>query len=372
MFFLRVFLFVSAFLFIPFQLLAQDQEQKNSTVKKTKKTIFLIFPELGYAQETGFKAGIFGTYSFYLDTNITRTRNSNINFNSFYTAKNQFNLSNYTSLWTKENKAHITADISFINFPLNFYGLGNETAKISEQLLDIRRTRAIIEYEFLVKKNIYLGYYLSFQNDNYETKNQGIFNQLNPNGSAGGNLAFGGLSLLFDNRDYPTYAKKGAYHKIQVRYAPEVLFNDYDVFRFNLQSRKYKSISDEIVLAGMINYQFVGGNSVPFYLLNELGNENLMRAYYSGRFRDEQLIAAQTELRWWPLKRFIFAAFVGTGNVFGKNSPSDNLKPNYGAGFRYVFDIASRQSLRFDYGFGEKRNGEKRIQGLYISVNEAF
>ena len=350
----------------------QLKEKKEKTDLFSKNRNFIILPEFGFSPETGSKFGVFAVSSFYTDSNKIKTRNSTVSFNTFYTTKNQFNFSTYSSLWTKNNKAHYTADLSYINFPLNFYGLGNNTADSSKQLLDSKRIRAIVEYEFLIRRNLYAGTYLSYQNDQYSTRENGIFESLKPNGNKGGNLGFIGTLLIFDNRDYQTFAKKGAFHKIQFRIAPNVLLNEYSVFRLNIQTRKYQQLHTNLFIAGQLQYQYTGGNNVPFYLLNELGNSNSMRGYYAGRFRDQSLLTGQAELRWWPLKRFIFAAFGGAGNVYGKYSSSENIKPNYGAGFRFVYDLIGKQSLRFDYGFGEKNTEEKRIQGFYISVNEAF
>lgn len=108
-------------------------------------------------------------------------------------------------------------------------------------------------------------------------------------------------------------------------------------------------------------------------MLRQMGNDQFMRAYYSGRFRDENLITSQAELRFRPIPRFGLVAFGGAGKVFGKNSFSQtDFKPTYGVGARFFFDLEKGLALRLDYAMGEKPIGEKRISGFYISLGEAF
>jgi hypothetical protein len=65
--------------------------------------------------------------------------------------------------------------------------------------------------------------------------------------------------------------------------------------------------------------------------------------------------------------------FAGAGNVYTKNNLKlIQLKPSLGGGFRYFFDIERGLSVRIDYAIGEQNPGEKRQQGLYLSLGEAF
>jgi outer membrane translocation and assembly module TamA len=108
-------------------------------------------------------------------------------------------------------------------------------------------------------------------------------------------------------------------------------------------------------------------------MMSQLGGDQIMRGYYLGRYREANLLAAQAELRFRPGPRFGIAAFAGGGNVYPTGmSAFRNLKPNYGAGIRYFFDVEKSMSLRLDYGMGEKPAGEKRISGFYISLGESF
>jgi len=97
-----------------------------------------------------------------------------------------------------------------------------------------------------------------------------------------------------------------------------------------------------------------------------------MRGYYTGRYRDRNLIAGQAELRYRIWQRFGVVGFLGTGEVANKSFSAAALKPDYGGGLRYFFDIEKGLSLRADYGIGEKPAGESRESGFYLALGEAF
>jgi outer membrane translocation and assembly module TamA len=115
----------------------------------------------------------------------------------------------------------------------------------------------------------------------------------------------------------------------------------------------------------------IGGQS-PFYLMPTLGADDLMRGYYNGRYRDRDYTAGQVELRYRLSDRFGITGFAGTGTVYHNGIDLSQLKPNYGGGLRYFFDVEKGLTLRLDYGVGEQRPGEARQSGFYTSLGEAF
>ena len=96
-----------------------------------------------------------------------------------------------------------------------------------------------------------------------------------------------------------------------------------------------------------------------------------MRGYYLGRYKDKNYATAQAELRYRFIPRLGIVGFGGTGSTF---SPQHSLRlvPSFGGGIRYFFSLEHNSTIRFDYAFGEKRPGEKRQSGFYLSISEAF
>jgi hypothetical protein len=92
-----------------------------------------------------------------------------------------------------------------------------------------------------------------------------------------------------------------------------------------------------------------------------------MRGYYEGRFRDNNLIAAQIEYRFpiaYPLGMVVFGS-AGQVYRYGREIGFDNLKYAYGAGLRLKIVKTENLNLRFDVAKGEKIN-------FYFGIAEAF
>ena len=148
--------------------------------------------------------------------------------------------------------------------------------------------------------------------------------------------------------------------------------NSYEGGFFNIEYSQFFLLAKPLVLGLDIQEQSLTGGRSPFYLLPELGSDGMMRGYYEGRYRDRNLIAGQAELRYRFAKRFALAGFAGTGEVSDSQFSVPQLKPNYGGGIRYFFDVQKGLTIRMDYGVGEKPAGEPRESGLYIALGEAF
>ncbi len=340
----------------------------------SKHSSFVVLPVLTSAPETGVEAGGAGLYSFYTDT-LHETRVSSIFGYATITAKGQNRLSLSTNYWTSQNKYHYTASISYINFPAQFYGIGNNTRKADTEVVGEKRYRLNLAAEKLVTKNFYMGFVAGALSYDYKaTTTTGIF-ATSPlvEDRSGGSYVYVGPSLIFDNRNNNTYTTKGMLVAAYFNAMQGVFGNNsYQGGFFNLEYSQFISLNKRFVLAfDMQEQNLVGGRS-PFYLLPKLGSDEIMRGYYGGRYRDRNYIAAQTELRYRINQRFGLVGFVGTGQVFNKSFYFDALKPNYGGGIRYFFDIEKGLSVRLDYGFGQQLTGEKRQGGFYIGLGQAF
>lgn len=332
-------------------------------------------PVLSSAPETGVEVGASVVYSFYSDTVDRHTRVSNIFTYATVTTKGQSRISLSTDYWLPKNAFHLVAGISYINFPTNFYGIGSDTHKIDAELIGQKRFKANLSGEKEVAKGIYLGFVSGGSNYKFSgAGTPGIFDT-DPDIQYrnGGATVYLGPSFIFDTRNNNTYTTKGievtsSYSFVKGLYSD----NNYTGGIFSIEYTEYHSLSKRLVLAwDVYDNSLVGGQS-PFFLMPALGSDELMRGYYNGRYRDRNYTAAQTELRYRISDRFGVVGFAGTGTVYHGSLNFNQLKPNYGGGLRYFFDVEKGLSARFDYGIGEQRPGESRQSGFYIGLGEAF
>ncbi len=345
----------------------------SSQKDSTRGASLMVLPAVGYAQESGFEYGIAGTYNFYLDKTDLSSRTSNVTLIGTLTTKSQKNIKLLTDIWTKENEYHILSELRYRDWPFNFYGLGSDTWSVDEDRLEQKLIRAKLDVEKNIAENLYIGLNTTFEYFKFQDRELGgIFDQPEVMGKEGGQYLAIGASSLYDNRNNTTYTTKGIYARIKYAYAPN--FWGDDNFAGNLLEtdiRGFQALSKDLTLAGQILYRGTYGNNTPFYTFRDLGGDMTMRGYYSGRYKDKNYLTAQAEVRYRFMPRFGVVGFAGTGSTFSKQHDI-RLIPSYGAGIRYFFSLEHNSTIRFDYAFGEKRPGEKRQSGFYLSISEAF
>lgn len=342
----------------------------------TRKASFMPIPVLGYAQETGFEFGVGALYSFYIDRKDSTNRSSNFSGTASYSTKKTYNLTLKGDAWTKGNRYHFIGEVRFKKMPFNFYGIGNNTQQSSEDRLVQQQTKVLLDAEKSFLKSAYTGISVGFEDYNFTDKVIGGIYSSSPTlyDRAGGSVVYVGVSQSYDTRNSNNYPTKGFFGRISYQYAPDFYGGSHFTgSQIKVNIRNFWPIAPKVVLGIQGLYHTIQGTKTPFYLLPQLGNDEIMRGYYTGRYRDENLLVAQAEVRYRFMNRFGIVAFAGGGKVFSNGNLSfDDLKPNYGLGGRYFFDTAKGLSIRLDYGVGEKKTNEKRQSGFYISLAEAF
>jgi len=342
----------------------------------SRKSSFLVLPVVSSAPETGLEIGGASLFSFYTDTVDRRTNVSTVFGYSTITTKGQTKLSLNLNYWTPHNKRHYTANSSYYNFPFNFYGVGNNTRLADKDLVGEKRYKESFECDFILGNNFFLGYVIGAFKYYYKVdfhKSDILNTDPLVQDKRGGAAGYIGPSITYDTRNNNTYTTKGmiinAYYNLM---HGAFINNGYEGGFFNIEYSEFFSLDKKLVLGTDIQEQSLTGAESPFYLLPQMGSDEMMRGYYGGRYRDRNYIAGQTELRYRPVPRFGLAAFVGTGEVFHTSFSLAQLKPNYGGGIRYFFDVQKGLSVRVDYGVGQKPAGEPRESGLYIAFNQSF
>lgn len=343
----------------------------------TRHNSFLPVPLIGYSQEAGVTLGAVGIYSFYTDKNDPNIKASQAYGVLGFSTKKRVQVSFKTDVWTAKNKYHYIAEAKLINQPFNFYGIGNQTLLADEDKVNFRRFRLNGELEREVFTHFYLGGGVEYENQKFTDKEVGGIYSTSPtlNDRDGGQFMFFKATSFYDSRDNVPYPAKGLYARLQYGFAPNLFGSpNYNGSLVTADLRNFYKLTKSLNLALNVIYEgLISNKPVPFYNLRQLGNDQFMRGYYSGRFRDENLLTSQAELRFRPIPRFGLVAFGGTGKVFGKNTFNQtDFKPTYGLGARFFFDLEKGLALRLDYALGEKPAGEKRISGFYISLGEAF
>lgn len=333
---------------------------------KPQKSILFIIPIWGVYPETGWQLGLSAVCLFHLK-NDSITRPSIVRLNSFITEKDQFSIRPYVDIFTSQNKFNIRASYTYTKFIEYYWGIGNNTNDATKELYDFTLNRFQIRGTYQFYKNMYAG--LQFQTTNMGDMifHDTILKNSTVAGAQGSFTSGLGLALSFDNRKQIYFPLNGYFVDATLMFHNNYLGSDFAFTNLIVDARKYIHLWNKNVLAIQAYGNFNSGD-VPFRQLATLGSESYMRGYYNGRFRDMHAATFQAELRkqiWGPFSCTLFASF---GNVSNQASTLlNNIKPNYGIGFRCLAIKKENLNIRIDYGRGE--NG---IQGFYFTMNEAF
>lgn len=262
------------------------------------------------------------------------------------------------------DRYRLNYNLYFYSFPSLYWGQGYESGKNDENKSHYNRFQAQIKADFMFRltRNFYVGPTAVFdyvyghnmekpelwEGMEHRTSNIGI-----------------GFSVLYDSRDFLTNAYKGFYMKLDQRFSPGFLGNDYAFACTELTANYYHTIWKGGVLASQYHALLNYGNP-PWGLMATLGSSYSMRGYYEGRYRDKCVMDAQLELRQHVWRRNGVAIWVGAGSVFSDFQAFDvrHILPNYGFGYRWEFK--KRVNIRLDLGFG------KHQTGFIFNINEAF
>ena len=345
------------------------QEEEKQPQVKPKRSGLIFLPIFFYTPETKWALGA-GGMAYFLPLKMgPRTRPSSILLTTMYSQKKQFVFELLPEIYLKGDEYRIKGNIGFSRFPTKFFGVGKATSDDQEEKYTPNSRR--FSLELLKRVGSFLNLGIEFQ---YEwtkivkTEEDGALTQGDIPGSRGGTTSGLGALMTWDSRNNIFFATSGSFHQFSAALYDSVWGSDFSYNRFNIDLRKYISISASHSLAFQTQAIFKTGNP-PFRKMGILGGPNLMRGYYEGRYRDRNMAVLQMEYRIVPLIwKLGVVAFLGFGDVAHKISDFDlaNFKRSMGFGLRYSFGKNVGINLRLDFGFG------KGSSGIYIAATEAF
>jgi len=352
-----------------FQVNAQVTAIANDSLPLPKRNKFLIFPVVARTPETSWNFGFAGTYVFHAHSRSdTVTRTSTIPFGGVYTLNKQLVLGLGANVFFPGEKYWFRMESSFSSFPDRFWGIGNDTPDENEERYDFKQFFFNPVLLRKIYRQVFVGLSYEYQRVyDFSFEPGGQFEVLDVEGRFGNYTSGLGLVISRDSRNNAYSPNKGSLLQFSFTNFNKALGSETAFRVYKLDMRKFVKTSPTHVLAMQAFGTFTSGN-LPYRYLPVIGSPTVMRGYYSGRFRDKNLLAFQAEYRmpvWW---RFGVVGFVGMGQVSDQigNLRFDAFKLSAGAGLRIALLQQEKFNLRLDYGFGNKS------QAFYIVVSEAF
>jgi len=354
-------------LFLLLCLVMRLQGQDADSTKTEKKLKIIPLPALFYTPETrlGYGALVSGIFNL---GNKTSTRNSNGEVLAAYTLNKQVILRTRHNIFAADEKYVLNGEWSYYDFPILYYGIGNDTKKEFEENLEYKvlvfRERAlkkIKEHWFAGIQYRYTKVYDLVYNPVYLVADKPLLED-----QTGANSGIG-ISTIYDSRDNVLNASHGLYAEFSTFFHGKYLGSDFNYSRLTFDVRKFWPLNDEDVIAAQYFAQ-LNTDGAPFREMAQLGGEMIMRGYYQGRFRDNQQMALQAEYRKQIISWIGLVAFGAVGDVAHEFTTFDlgDFKYTVGGGLRFMVNKSDRLNIRIDYGVGHDTSG------FYFAFAEAF
>ena len=262
----------------------------------------------------------------------------------------------------------LSALSGYYDYPDRFFGIGNQTTDQQKETYTARRFILHLTPKWKIQDNVYAGIqYEGMHQQLSDLQKDGELYQKKLPGSR--NSVYSGFGFLFswDTRDNIYFPVKGSFHQFEFSWFHSAFGSDFNFKRATFDIRRYLLIRDKQILAVQVLAQMIFGIA-PFQALPAMGNSQIMRGTYEGRFRDNHFLGTQAEYRFFFFGPLGAVLFGGIGEV--AHRPADfqikSLKYSAGFGFRLNIDPEERMNLRIDFGYG------KNTSGLYIEIGEAF
>ena len=147
------------------------------------------------------------------------------------------------------------------------------------------------------------------------------------------------VSVTVDTRDFPGHPTSGIVLRGVGAHYDDRTSGENTFNRYEGEAAAFVPIAGgRIVLAlhgWAIRSDVEAGRSVPFYLQPGLGGANSLRSFTDYRFRDDNMVLANAEVRLALMTHLDLALFGDAGNVAAHSKDLNFEKRSYGAGFRF-------------------------------------
>lgn len=334
---------------------------------------FIFYPTIAYSPETNWEIGFSPLYVYYANRDTTN-RLSEINGFTFITLEQQYGLWIDHAIYTQGNRWFFLGRTRLQSFPLQYYGIGNNTS--SEALAKVDADQIYLKQRALrqIIPNLFFGLELDLQRFtgvSFDSRSEDTPLVL-PLGAQGSTNFGVGLGMVYDNRHNILNVRKGFFSELAFLRYDGLWGSRYNFNSWISDTRWYRPLGEHNVIAGQFFGQFTQGD-VPFNQLALLGGESIMRGYYLGRYRDRNMVATQLEVRFLPLPlgftdRFGLAVFGSVGQVFNqlKSFDINHLAWAGGVGGRFLLFPNKDIYTRLDFAFTSEGTG------YYLFIGEAF
>ncbi|MBR5855558.1 MAG: BamA/TamA family outer membrane protein [Paludibacteraceae bacterium] len=336
-------------------------------------------PVVNYSPESTWEFGAAAQAYFRLPN---QERTSIVQIDGTYSLKHQWYFNAQGALYCASKTANwqLHFRVGYSDQPATYYGIGNEgnmgVGMLREGIpYTLQRSYATIQTPVALGKDWAIGPTANVQFTDYEIAHIGY--RMSDVGV--------GVVTLYDTRDVTFYPTRGVFFKLSLSssylaYLMDVAAPSRHITgHLSADVRQYIQLPHDLVVAWQFKTQWIitpyEVSPLGVYsLLPRLGGQDGLRGVNSDMFRDDVMMALQTELRIPIWSIFRATIFAGVGDVYDVHDWHWTVpKVGYGVGLRAAINKA-KVNIRFDVARSnvDPRWNNINAYSFYLTATEAF
>ncbi|WP_049534981.1 BamA/TamA family outer membrane protein [Vibrio harveyi] len=289
---------------------------------------------------------------------------STVTVTSYGSTSGSYGLGLNNRTYLKNDKVRLLGEAWISHTPGYYWGIGSQAAENENNKVQYEGQRLQLSPKIAVEvaPNTYAK--LGWQWQSF-SKVDGVDGDILPSEVTDATSSGVLVGMEYDTRDFEPNPMRGQFLDIEWIANRDSLGSDEDYDNLVANYRVYQQWSDTTIIAMEVYSQSIFGDA-PWFDYAQLGDDQRMRGYYQGQYRDKHQLSTQVEIRHTIAGRHGVVGWLGAGNIaptyhdLFKNS----WLPTVGVGYRFAFK--ARINVRVDLGVG------KDSTGFYFQINEAF
>jgi hypothetical protein len=313
--------------------------------------------------ETGIQAG--ALVIRFLNPDDTINNSSTVGVSARISQKMQVEVDVFPEWYLRHNLYHVTADLDYIRWPADFYGIGN-ASDIPKDSADHYLAQGVIG-DLTVERQwwpgIFAGPQALFNYEDIAAKGVPALLTDTVSGRQGGLTSGLGGVMTFDKRDASYWTRSGTFLRAKAAWYRSMWGSDFDYDSYSLEAHQFIPMFTTGALGLSTTLQMKEGD-IPFRELSTADGDHMLRGLVRGKYRDRHLLVVQGEYKsylpdygWlshpWVRNRLGYAVFAEAGQVAHRMEDFawEEFRPDFGVGLRYAMNPAQRMNIRIDVGY---------------------
>ncbi|EOD9426553.1 BamA/TamA family outer membrane protein [Vibrio harveyi] len=289
---------------------------------------------------------------------------STVTVTSYGSTSGSYGLGLNNRTYLKNDKVRLLGEAWISHTPGYYWGIGSQAAENENNKVPYEGQRLQLSPKIAVEvaPNTYAK--LGWQWQSF-SKVDGVDGDILPSEVADATSSGVLVGMEYDTRDFEPNPMRGQFLDIEWIANRDSLGSDEDYDNLVANYRVYQQWSDTTIIAMEVYSQSIFGDA-PWFDYAQLGDDQRMRGYYQGQYRDKHQLSTQVEIRHTIAGRHGVVGWLGAGNIAPTYHDifKSSWLPTVGVGYRFAFK--ARINVRVDLGVG------KDSTGFYFQINEAF